>query len=75
MDSLQGAFIHPPEPCEGYFITDAHTLFHIFRTRSSKYPFIPIERLGGTRTIFLYNSDWILLKEESHIHLGGFQGE
>ncbi len=52
MDSLKGAFIHPPEPCEGYFITDAHTLFHIFRTRSSKYPFIPIERLGGTRTMF-----------------------
>ncbi len=26
MDSLQGAFIHPPEPCEGRFITDAHII-------------------------------------------------
>ncbi len=26
MDSLQGAFIHPPEPCEGCFITNARTL-------------------------------------------------
>ncbi len=30
MDSLQEAFIHPPEPCEACFITDARTLFHIF---------------------------------------------
>ncbi len=30
MDSLQEAFIHPPEPCEGRFITDVHTLFHVF---------------------------------------------
>ncbi len=26
MDSLQEAFIHPPEPCEACFM-DAHTLF------------------------------------------------
>ncbi len=52
MDSLQGAFIHPPEPCEGRFVTDACTLFHVFRTGSSKHPCIPIERLGGARTIF-----------------------
>ncbi len=24
---------------------------------------------------FLYNSDWIRLKEESHIHLGCLEGE
>ncbi len=24
---------------------------------------------------FLYNSDWIRLKEDSHIHLGCFEGE
>ncbi len=29
MDSLQEAFIHPPEPCEGRFITDACTLFDV----------------------------------------------
>ncbi len=51
MDSLQGAFIHPPEPCEGRFITDACTLFHVFWTESSKHPFSPMERLGGARTI------------------------
>ncbi len=27
MDLLQEAFIHPPEPCEGRFITDAHTFY------------------------------------------------
>ncbi len=29
MDSLQEAFIHPPEPCEAHFITDARTLFDV----------------------------------------------
>ncbi len=29
MDSLQEAFIHPPELCEGRFITDACTLFDV----------------------------------------------
>ncbi len=52
MDSLQGAFIHPPEPCEGRFITNVRTLFDVFRTGSSKHPFSPIVRLGGARTIF-----------------------
>ncbi len=51
MDSLQGAFIHPPESCEGRFTTDACTLFHVFRTESSKHPFSPMERFGGARTI------------------------
>ncbi len=32
MDSLQEAFIHPPEPCEARFITDARTLFDYFWT-------------------------------------------
>ncbi len=53
MDSLQEAFIHPPEPCEARFITDARTLFHIFWTVDKKHPFIPIVRLGGARTIFI----------------------
>ncbi len=53
MELLQGAFIHPLEPCEGRFIKDAHTLFHVFRTGSSKHPFSPMERLEGARTIFI----------------------
>ncbi len=46
MDSLQGAFIHPPEPCEARFIKDACSIFHVFRTVYSKHLFIPMERLG-----------------------------
>ncbi len=30
MDSLQEAFIHPPELCEARFIMDAHLLFDVF---------------------------------------------
>ncbi len=29
MDSLQEAFIHPPEPCEAHFIMDSCTLFYV----------------------------------------------
>ncbi len=75
MDSLQGAFIHLPEPCEGCFITDARPLFHVFQTGSSKHLFSPMERLGGAKQFFLYNFDWIRLKKESHIHLEWFEGE
>ncbi len=46
MDSLQEAFIHPPEPCEARFITDERSLL------LTKTPAYPIERLGGARTIF-----------------------
>ncbi len=52
MDSLQEAFIHPPEPCEGRFITNACTLFHVFWTVDKKTPAYPFVRLGGARTIF-----------------------
>ncbi len=52
MDSLQEAFIHPPEPCEARFIMDARTLFHVFWTVENKHSLTPIERLGGARTIF-----------------------
>ncbi len=52
MDSLQEAFIHSPEPCEVRFITDVHTLLHVFWTVDNKHPLTPIERLGGARTIF-----------------------
>ncbi len=32
MDSLQEAFIYPPEPCEARFIMDSYTLFYVFWT-------------------------------------------
>ncbi len=51
MDSLQEAFIHSLEPCEGRFITDVHTLFHVFWTEQQT-PAYTIVRLGGARTIF-----------------------
>ncbi len=46
-----GGLYSPPEPCEARFITDAHTLFHVFWTVDKK-PAYPIVRLGGARTIF-----------------------
>ncbi len=47
MDSLQEAFIHSPEPCEGHFITDARTLFHVFLTVDKKHPLTPLKGLEG----------------------------
>ncbi len=52
MDTLQEAFIHPPEPCDARFITDARTLFQVFWTVDKKTRTYPIVRLGGARTIF-----------------------
>ncbi len=42
MDSLQEAFIHPSESSEARFITDAHTLFHIFWTVDKKHLLTPL---------------------------------
>ncbi len=42
MDSLQEAFIHPPEPCEACFITDTSALFHVFWIVDKKHPLTPI---------------------------------
>ncbi len=42
MDVLQEALIHPTEPNEARFITDARTLFHVFWTVDKK----PIEGPG-----------------------------
>ncbi len=36
MDSLQEAFIHPPEPCDAHFIMDVCTLFDVFWTVEQK---------------------------------------
>ncbi len=75
MDSLQEAFIHSPEPCEARFIMDVHALFEVFWTVEQKHLATAMITLGRARTIFLCNSDWIRLKEESHIHLGCLEGE
>ncbi len=52
MDSLQEAFIHPPEPCEARFIMDARTLFDVFWTVEQKHPPTAMITLGIARTIF-----------------------
>ncbi len=54
MDSLQEAFIHPPEPCEACFIIDAHTLFDVF-IYICIYPNI---WLRPTRVVF---STWLFI--------------
>ncbi len=74
IDSLQRAFFHPPEMCETRFIMDARTLFNVFRTGSSKHLFTSIIKLRKPGQI-LHNTDWIRLKEESHIHLRCFDDE
>ncbi len=63
MDSLQQAFIHPPEPCDAR-IMDAHTLFKASWTVEQKHPPTAIIELGSGQDNFYYNSDWIRLKEE-----------
>ncbi len=60
MDSLQEAFIHPPEPCEARFIMDAHALFDYFWTVEQKHPPTAILKLGRARKNV--NTDWICLK-------------
>ncbi len=52
MYSLQEAFIHPPEPCEARFITDAHALFDVLWTVEQKHPPTAMITLGIARTIF-----------------------
>ncbi len=52
MDSLQEAFIHPPEPCEARFIMDAHALFDYFWTVEQKHPSTAILTPGRARQFF-----------------------
>ncbi len=52
MDSLQEAFIHPPELCEGRFIMDVHALFDYFWTAGKKHSPTPILKLGRARIFF-----------------------
>ncbi len=63
------------DPCEAPFIMDACTLGDMFWTVSQKHPPTAMITLGIARNFFLYNSDWIPLKEESHIHLGCLEVE
>ncbi len=46
-----------------------------FWTVKQKHPPTAILTLGRARAFFLYNSYWISLKEESHVHLGCLEGE
>ncbi len=73
MDSLQEAFIHPPEPCEARFIM--HALYFTSSGLLTKSTRLPHCKAWRGRDNVLCNSDWICLKEESHIHLGCFEGE
>ncbi len=52
MDLLQEAFIHPPEPCEARFITDARTLLNMFWTVEQKHPPTAMIELRSARTFF-----------------------
>ncbi len=72
MDSLQEAFIHAPEPCEAHFIMDVRALFDVLWTET---PTHCNDNAWKSQDNFLNNSDWIRLKEESHIHLGCLKGE
>ncbi len=64
MESLQEAFIHALELCEARFITT-----------ETETPTHCNDKAWNSQDNFLYNSDWIRLKEESHIHLGWLEGE
>ncbi len=69
MDSLQEAFIHAREPCEARFIMNIWRLVDSWTETPDR------DRDWKSQDNFLYNSDWIRLKEESHIHLGCLEGE
>ncbi len=63
IDSLQEAFVHPPEPCEARFIMDRCDYLHFFEllnrnTTDCHY------KARKSRTFFKYYSDWIHLKEK-----------
>ncbi len=52
MESLQEAFIHPPEPCEARFIMDACALFDVLWTVEQKNPPTAMIELRSARTVF-----------------------
>ncbi len=70
-----GGLYSPTALCEAHFIMDASAVFDFFWTVEEKHPPTAILTLGKERDFFIYNSDWIRLKEENHTHLGCFEGE
>ncbi len=74
MDWLQWAFIHPSEPCEDCFITVRVLYFKSSEQDPANTCLVPLYAWRGQNN-FLYNTDWIRLKEESHIQIGCFEGE
>ncbi len=67
MDSLQEVFIHPPGAVWGtFYYRCTHFISRLLDCWQK--PAYSIARLGGARTIF-NKTDYIRLKEESHIHL------
>uniref|UniRef100_A0A9J7ZFG7 Large ribosomal subunit protein uL23 n=1 Tax=Cyprinus carpio carpio TaxID=630221 RepID=A0A9J7ZFG7_CYPCA len=64
MDSLQEAFIHPPEPCEARFIMDAHALFDDLWTIQLQHLLAAMTELGIARTIFYLTLTGFVLKKK-----------
>ncbi len=56
MDSLQEAFIHPLEPCEASFITDAHFISHPLNW-IQQTPVYPHGKAWKGHDNFFYNYD------------------
>ncbi len=69
IDLLQRAFIKPPELCGAL---SCYGFIHFYWTIGIVNP---IHCHWKSQGIFLYNSDRICLKEESHILLGWPEGE
>ncbi len=65
IDSLQEAFIHPPEPCGTLFTMGWMRCFGLLKIT----PIHCHYKSWKSQDFFKYNSDCIHLKEESHIHL------
>ncbi len=54
---------------------DGLLLLEFYWTIKYQQPFTAIIKLGRARIFFLYNSNCIHLKEESHIHIGWLEDE
>ncbi len=74
MDSLHETFIQAPDQCEARFIMDARFIWRVLDCWTET-PTHCNDNAWNSQDNFLYNSDWIRLKEESHIHLGRLEGE
>ncbi len=65
------AFIKPPELCEALFMMDGCTFLGFKISTTIHYHY----KAWKSQDIFLYNSNCINLKEQSHIPLGWIEGE